>query len=126
MTQCQIQTADLVAFLQNGSKIQNKDIPLLDDIQKLMAKDLGDILLTHSERVGGTKADLVLKVYALLMPQVLLANTNSKGNEQVLSTEDQDQGQIKEDFKYDVIMRKISASDGQAISNIYQKWERIM
>lgn len=66
MTQCQIQTADLVAFLQNGSKIQNKDISLLDDIQKLTAKDLGDILLTHSETVRGTKADLVLKVYALL------------------------------------------------------------
>ena len=39
----------------------------LDDIQKLEAKDLRDILKSNSKSMGGIRADLVLKVYALLM-----------------------------------------------------------
>ena len=45
-------------------KYKDKDISTLDDIQKLKAKDLRDILRSHSESTGGMKADLVLKVYA--------------------------------------------------------------
>ena len=39
----------------------------LDDIQNLEAKDLRDILKSNSKSMGGIRADLVLKVYALLM-----------------------------------------------------------
>ena len=51
-------------------KYKDKDISTLDDIQKLKAKDLRDILRSHSESTGGMKADLVLKVYALLVRHV--------------------------------------------------------
>ena len=44
-------------------KYKDKDIATLDEIQKLKAKDLPDILKSHSESTGGMKADLVLKVY---------------------------------------------------------------
>ena len=90
-------------------KYKDKEISSLDDIQKLTAKDLRDILRSHSETTGGAKADLVLKVYALLMRQVLPANANSEDNQEVPSVQDQDQGQVGEEFKYDAIMRKISA-----------------
>ena len=39
-----------------------KAITTLEDIQKLKVKELRDILKCNSERTGGTKADLVLKV----------------------------------------------------------------
>ena len=68
-----------------------------------------DILRSHSETTGGAKADLVLKVYALLMRQVLPANANSEDNQEVPSVQDQDQGQVGEEFKYDAIMRTILA-----------------
>jgi len=42
-------------------RYKNKEISSLDDIQKLRAKDLRDILRSHSETTGGAKADLVLK-----------------------------------------------------------------
>ncbi|XP_078372649.1 uncharacterized protein LOC144656291 [Oculina patagonica] len=90
-------------------KYKDKEISSLDDIQKLTAKDLRDILRSHSETTGGAKADLVLKVYALLMREVLPANANSEDNQEVPSVQDQDQGQVGEEFKYDAIMRKISA-----------------
>jgi len=88
-------------------RYKDKEISSLDDIQKLRAKDLRDILRSHSETTGRAKADLVLKVYALLMRQVLPANGNSEDNQEVPSI--QDQGQVGEEFKYDAVMRKISA-----------------
>ena len=48
-------------------KYKDKDIATLHDIQKLKAKDLRDIMRSHSESTGGMKADLVLKVYASFM-----------------------------------------------------------
>ena len=41
-------------------------ISSLDDIQKLEAKDLREILKSNSKSTGGIRADLVSKVYALL------------------------------------------------------------
>ena len=83
-------------------KFRKKEISSLEDIQKLKAKDLREILKSHSELTGGMKADLVLKVYALLMRDVLPSDANSGRNSEVLPP---DQG----DFKYDVAMRRISA-----------------
>ena len=48
-------------------------ISSLDDIQKLEAKDLREILKSNSKSTGGIRADLVSKSYALLMWQVLLS-----------------------------------------------------
>ena len=39
----------------------------LDDIQKLKGKDLGEILKSNSKSTNGIRADLVSKVYALLI-----------------------------------------------------------
>ena len=91
-------------------KYKDKEISTLDEIQKLKAKDLRDILRSHSETTGGMKADLVLKVYALLMRDVLPpSNANSGENEEVLPTQEQDQNQDEGDFKYEATMRRISA-----------------
>ena len=91
-------------------KYQDKEISTLDDIQKLKAKDLRDILRSHSESSGGMKADLVLKVYALLMRPVLpSSNANSGENAVVLLPQDREQGQDECDFKYEETMRRISA-----------------
>ena len=91
-------------------KYKDKDIATLDDIQKLKAKALSDILRSHSESTGGMKADLVLKLYALLMRHVLpSSNANSGENEEVPSPQDQEQGQDKCDFKHEETMRRISA-----------------
>ena len=43
------------------------EISSLDDIQKLEAKDLREILKSNSKSTGGIRADFVSKVYALLM-----------------------------------------------------------
>ena len=123
MTQRQIQTADSLAifvarpeilsrvfFLRMVLKYKDKDIATLDEIQKLKAKDLRDILKSHSETTGGMKADLVLKVYALLMRYVLpSSNANSGENEEVPSPQEQEQGQDECDFKYEETIRRISA-----------------
>ena len=54
-------------------------ISKLEDIQKLKVKDLREILRSNSEATGGIKADLVLKVYALLVQHVLrLVRISSK------------------------------------------------
>ena len=91
-------------------KYKDKDIATLDEIQKLKAKDLRDILKSHSESTGGMKADLVLKVYALLMRHVLPSpNANSGENEEVPSPQDQEKDQDECDFKYEETMRRISA-----------------
>ena len=52
-------------------KYKDKEILTLEDIQKLTVKDLRNILKSNSENAGGMKADLVLKVYALLMRDVV-------------------------------------------------------
>ena len=51
-------------------KHKDQEIASLADIQRLTAKDLRVILRSHSESPGRTKADLVLKVYALLNNQL--------------------------------------------------------
>ena len=48
-------------------KFRDKNISSLDDIQKLTAKDLREILKSHVESAGGTNADLVLK-YGVISP----------------------------------------------------------
>jgi len=52
-------------------KYKDKEITILEDIQKLTVKELRDILKCNSKRAGGTKADLVLRVYMLLMWNVV-------------------------------------------------------
>ena len=57
----------------------NMQISKLEDIQKLKVKDLREILRSNSEATGGIKADLVLKVYAILVRHVLrLVRISSK------------------------------------------------
>ena len=65
-------------------KYRDKEISSLEDIQKLRTKDLREILKSNSELAGGMKADLVLKVYALLIGDVLPTDGNSGENEEVL------------------------------------------
>ena len=43
------------------------EISSLDDIKKLKTKDLKEILKSNSKSTSGIRADLVSKVYALLM-----------------------------------------------------------
>ena len=52
-------------------KYKDKEILTLEDIQRLTIKDLRNILKSNSENAGGMKADLVLKVYALLLKTVV-------------------------------------------------------
>ena len=61
-------------------KYRDKEITTLEDIQKLKVKELRDILKCNSERAGGTKADLVLKVYALLVRNVVRSAENVEEN----------------------------------------------
>ena len=82
-------------------KYRDQEIGSLADIQGLTGKDLRVILRSHSESTGGTKADLVLKVYALLMREMLPSAANSDGN----GTD----ARNDEEFKYDSTMRRISA-----------------
>ena len=61
----------ILLFIKMVTKYKDKEITTLKDIQKLTVKELRDILKCNSERAGGTKADLVLKIYALLMRDVV-------------------------------------------------------
>ena len=81
-------------------KYKDQEIASLADIQRLTAKDLRIILRSQSESTGGTKADLVLKVYALLMRQIFPLAVNSD--------ETESSGPSNEEFKYDSTMRRIS------------------
>ena len=81
-------------------------ISSLDDIQKLEAKDLREILKSNSKSTGGIRADLVSKVYALLMWHVL---PSSSGENRELLTDVQDLEQNQSDFKYEATMVRISA-----------------
>ena len=82
------------------------EISPLDDIQKLGAKDLRDILKSISKSTGGIRADLVSKVYTLLMSYVLPL---SSGENRELLTDVQDLEQNQSDFKHEATMVKISA-----------------
>ena len=79
-------------------KYKDKEITTLEDIQKLTVKELRDILKCNSERAGGTKADLVLKVYALLMRNVVRAVGNVQGTVETSGN-----------FQYDETLRQTSA-----------------
>ena len=71
-------------------------ISSLDDIQKLKGKDLGEILKCNSKSMNGIRADLVSKVYALLMWHVL---QSSSGENRELLTDVQDLEQNQSDFQ---------------------------
>ena len=85
---------------------KDMQISTLEDIQKLKAKDLKEILRSNSETTGGTKADLVLKVYAILMQNVLPPAANQQQNADNSAQNDQD---TRSDFKYDETLQQISA-----------------
>ena len=82
------------------------EISSLDDIQKLEAKDPREILKSNLKSTGWIRADLVLKVYALLMQHVL---PSSSGENQELLTDVQDLEQNQSDFRYEATMVSISA-----------------
>ena len=82
------------------------EISSLDDIQKLKAKDLREILKSNSKSTGEIRADLVSKAYALLMWYVL--PLSSGGNRELL-TGVQDLEQNQSNFKYEATMVRISA-----------------
>ena len=83
------------------------EISSLDDIQKLEAKDLREILKSNSKSTGGIRADLVSKVYALLMWHIL---PSSDGENQELLTDVQDLEQNQSDFKYEATMVRTSSN----------------
>ena len=85
-------------------KYSDKNISSLDDIQKLTAKDLREILRSHGESAGETKADLVLKVFALLMRSVIPSANNGE-NEAAIPAEEQNDSS----FKYEATLRSLSA-----------------
>ena len=69
-------------------------------------RDLREILRSNSESTGGMRADVVMKVYALLMRHVF---PSSGGENQELLTDVQDLEQNQSDFKYEATMVRISA-----------------
>ena len=81
------------------------EISSLNDIQKLKAKDLREILKPNSKSTGGIRADLVSKVYALLMWHV---PPSSSGENWELLKDVQDLEQNQSDFKYEATMVRIS------------------
>ena len=58
-------------------KYEDKKILTLEYIQKLTVKDLRNILKSNSKNTGGMKADLVLKVYGLLMWDMALRSAEN-------------------------------------------------
>lgn len=77
---------------------KEQEIATLEDIQKLKVKHLNEILRSNSEATGGMKADLVLKVYAILM-----RNVEQPAENHIENVEDNGY------FKYDDTIRRISA-----------------
>ena len=82
------------------------EISSLDDIQKFEAKDFRETLKSNSKSTGGIRADLVSKVYALLMGHVL---PSSSGENRNFLTDVQDLEQNKSEFKYEATIVRISA-----------------
>lgn len=60
---------------------KDMQISTLEDIQKLKVKDLREILRSNLETTGGMKDDLVLKVYTLLMRNMLRSAKNQNAND---------------------------------------------
>ena len=81
----------------------------LEDIQKLKLKDLREILRSNSEATGGIKADLVLKVYAILMRHVLRPGEYQQQSSDNTAQDHQNTTENSGDFKYDETLRRISA-----------------
>ena len=79
----------------------------LEDIQKLTAKNLRDILRNHAENTGGNKADLVLKCYALLTRHVLPALGNSQ-NVVENQSDSTSQNRRQQVFTYSSVLQQIS------------------
>ena len=88
-----------------------KDMPIstLEDIQRLKVKDLMEILRSNSEATGGIKADLVLKVHAILKRHVLPPGENRQQSSDNTAQDHQNTMENSGDFKYDEILRRISA-----------------
>ena len=84
-------------------------ISTLEDIQKLKVKDLREILRSNSETTGGMKADLVLKVYTILTRNVLRSAENLQQNADDGAENHQDTAENEGEFKYDAVLRRISA-----------------
>ena len=84
-------------------------ITTLEDIQKLKVKDLREILRSNSEATGGIKADLVLKVYAILMRHVLRPGEYQRQSSDNTAQDHQNTTENSGDFKYDETLRRISA-----------------
>ena len=82
---------------------KDMQISTLEDIQKLKVKDLREILRSNSETTGGMKADLVLKVYALLMRNELRSAENQQQNVDDGADNHQDNTENRGDFKYDEV-----------------------
>ena len=74
---------------------KDMQITTLEDIQKLKVKDLREILRSNSEATGGIKADLVLKVYAILVRHVLRPGENQQQSSDNKTTKIFDLGKIK-------------------------------
>ena len=82
------------------------EISSLDDIQKLLAKDLREILKSNLKSTDEIRANLMSKVHALLMRHVL---PSSSGENQELLTDVQDLEQNQSDFEYKATMVRIAA-----------------
>ena len=67
----------VISSLKMVIKYKVKEILTLEDIQKLTVKDMRDVFKSNAENAGGMKADLVLKVYALLMWDVVLRSAEN-------------------------------------------------
>ena len=87
-------------------KYSDVEISSLDDIKKLKAKDLREILKSNLQSTGGVRADLALKGYSLLMRHVL---PSSGGENRELLTNFQDLKQNQSDFRYEATKVRISA-----------------
>ena len=88
---------------------KDMQITTLEDIQKLKVKDLREILRSNSEATGGIKADLVLKVYAILMRHVLRPGEYQQQSSDNTAQDHQNTTENSGDFKYDETLRRISA-----------------
>jgi len=63
-------------------------------------KDLREIFRSNSEAMGGIKADLVLKVHAILMRHVLRLGENQQQSSNKTAQDQQNTTENSGDFKY--------------------------
>ena len=81
-------TVRVVSLLLNLIKMPLKHkenvLTTIEDIQRLASKDLKNILRENAVAQGGNKADLVMKVYAIMMRReteaLSLQNSESSSN----------------------------------------------